>query len=29
VKEAVDAANKIKSECEIDLAEAMPALKAA
>ena len=29
VKEAVDAANKIKSECQHDLAEAMPALKAA
>jgi dynein heavy chain, axonemal len=29
VKEAVDAANKIKYECEADLAEAMPALKQA
>jgi dynein heavy chain, axonemal len=29
VKEAVDAANKIKMECELDLAEAMPALRAA
>jgi hypothetical protein len=29
VKEAVDVANKIRSECEIDLSYAMPALKAA
>ena len=29
VKDAVNAANKIKKECSEDLAEAMPALKAA